>query len=114
MLNQFLSDIFPMGDLSDFLVRWGNQPEPSLYEKVLKPNVTITKDGHALAYLKRTSSGMENETFFVEDQCSLARLCRDRINTYVNETELGITTMAAVQVCGKVLTSYSVLHTTFS
>lgn len=97
MLSQSLSDILPIGDFSDFLITWG-QPEPSLYER---SSPTSPSPRRPCTYLKLTSPDMENEALFVEDQCSLVRLCKERINTYVNETELGITTMAAVQVFGK-------------
>ncbi|KAI8348417.1 hypothetical protein B0O80DRAFT_183842 [Mortierella sp. GBAus27b] len=109
VLDTFFSTIFPVGRPIDFHLSWANRPaQGSKYRRgnPLKPDGTICKAGHELAFLEIKPPRMEKDaTLFLEDYWKLANLCKDAIDLHV-QGELGIRTMVAIQVFGHEMVMY--------
>ncbi|KAF8908486.1 hypothetical protein BGZ58_006076, partial [Dissophora ornata] len=104
--------IFPIGRPMDFYLSWANRPaQGSKYRRgnPMKPDGTITKAGHELVFLEIKPPRMEKDAaLFLEDYWKLANLCKDAIDFHL-QSDLGISTMVAIQVFGAYLQQISQL-----
>ncbi|KAG0280230.1 hypothetical protein BGZ95_010829 [Linnemannia exigua] len=114
VLDVFFSTIFPVGRPMDFYLSWANRPaQGSKYRRgnPMKPDGTISKAGHELVFLEIKPPRMEKDAaLFLEDYWKLANLCKDAIDLYLG-SELGISTMVAIQVFGHEMAMYKMTLT---